>query len=104
MSKEDNNTESEVDPSLVFPKCGVLLSFLVDEFIEECGGREALEGLSSEQVCEQFIKPATIADTEPCSYCELLQRKNHNAYRKTAQVFISHAHQKEFLNVINALQ
>ena len=70
------------------------------EFYEECGGREALEGLTTKQVCERFIKPKT--QDLKSSYCDLLKGKGHKAYRETAQVFLSHAHQCEFLSgVVN---
>ena len=32
---------------------------MIDEFIEECGGREKLEGLSTREVCNQHLVPLT---------------------------------------------
>jgi tetratricopeptide (TPR) repeat protein len=90
------------DDSSVFPKAGVRLSYIVGEFYEECGGREALKGLTTKQVCEQFIKPKT--QERKSSYCDLLKDQGHKAYRETAQVFLSHAHGCEFLTVVDALQ
>ncbi len=90
------------DDSLVFPKAGVQLSYIVGEFYEECGGREALKGLTTKQVKEIFIKKHT--EKRQSSYCDLLKEQGHKAYGKTAQVFLSHAHQSEFLTVVDALQ
>ena len=59
------------DPNepLPFPKHGVHLSF-ANEFIAECGGRTALEGLTTTEVNDQFVKPATFAAQS--SYCDML--------------------------------
>ncbi len=94
--------ERSTDDSSVFPKAGVQLSYIVGEFYKECGGREALEGLTTKQVCEIFIKGIT--KERQSSYCDLLKEQGHKAYGKTAQVFLSHAHQSEFLTVVDALQ
>jgi tetratricopeptide (TPR) repeat protein len=102
MTAKDEIMTAKDDSSLVFPKAGVQLSYIVDEFYEECGGREALKCLTTEQVCEQFIKPKT--QELQLSYCELLKLQCHKAYEKNAEVFISHAHECEFLNVVDALQ
>ena len=93
---------SDSTSTLPFPNAGVKLSFVVDEFVRDCGGKEDLKGLTTEQVCEIYIKPKTLERRS--SYCELLKNESHGAYGDMAQVFISHAHQCEFLNVIEALQ
>ena len=90
------------DDLLVFPKAGVQLSYIVGEFYEECGGREKLKGLTTKEVCEQFIKPKT--QERQSSYCDLLKERGHKAYCKTAQVFLSHAHGSEFLTVVDGLE
>lgn len=83
-----------------FPKLGVKASYL-DEFIEDCGGRENLQGLTTAQVSKGFVKPMT--STDQCSLCEMLQRKKHDAVG-VATIYISHVYQYEFLNVIDSLQ
>lgn len=98
---EDPKTKSKANDS--FPKVGVSLSFLVGEFIDKvCGGREALIGMTTTEVCEQIIKPKT--QEQRISYCDLLRSERHPGYAETAAVFVSHAHQLEFLQVINALE
>jgi hypothetical protein len=61
-------TTAKDDSSLVCPKAGVQLSYKVDEFYDECGGREALKDLTTKQVCEQFIKSKT--QELQLSYCD----------------------------------
>ena len=85
---------------LPFPKDGVKLSF-VNEFYGFCGGREKLEGLSTTDVCEKFIKPAT--KMLEVSFCDLLKSAKHPAVG-VGQVFISHAWKYKFLDVVDALQ
>ena len=101
-------------------KIGIKLSYILKEFIPmKCGGKNALKGLSTGQVCEQFIKPIT-AEFQS-SYCEYInsttnttttQRQHGHSVGdadvdgsivRKAEVFISHAHQCEFLTVIDAL-
>jgi len=57
-------------------------------------------GLTTNDVCEKFIKPPTFA--QKSSYCELLRSQNHPAVG-TATVFISHAWKYYFLDVVDAL-
>ena len=81
------NDLTVVDGSfLPFPKDGVRLSF-IQEFFDFCGGREKLEGLTTTEVCNKFVKPAT--DSSQLSFCEYLKSQNHGAAAK-AEVFISH--------------
>ena len=82
-----------------FPKEGVRLSHL-DEFIRACGGKSELEGLTTTDVCEKFIKPWTF-ETQT-SFCEWLSLQEHPAVGK-ANVFISHAWQCQFLDVMEAI-
>jgi hypothetical protein len=53
-----------------FSKQGISLSYLLNEFVEECGGNEALKGLTTTDVCNTFVKPAT--ETCQSSYCDML--------------------------------
>ncbi len=82
-----------------FPKHGVRLSFY-QEFIEHCGGKSAFEGLTTTDVCEKFVKPAT-AELR-CSYCDMMRLTNSPAVGM-ATVFISHAWAYRFLDVCEAL-
>ena len=85
-----------------FPKAGVKFSFIVKEFLEECGGEEAIGDWTTAQVCEQVIKSRT-RDSQS-SYCELMKQRGHFAYGETPTAFISHAHSYKFLDVVNALE
>jgi tetratricopeptide (TPR) repeat protein len=82
-----------------FPQHGVQLSFL-DQFLQECGGRAALEGLTTTEVCDQFIKPMT--KSSQSSYCDFLREIGHEAVGE-ATVFISHAWKYNFLDVVDSL-
>ena len=53
-----------------FSKQGISLSYLLNEFVEECGGNEALKRLTTTDVCNTFVKPAT--ETCQSSYCDML--------------------------------
>lgn len=83
-----------------FPKLGVKLSF-IDEFIEFCDGKSRFEDLTTTDVCENFVKPIT--NDAKCSFCELLEHSNHPAVG-IASIFVSHAWQYKFLEVIEALK
>jgi len=85
--------------SLLFPKLGVRLCYLND-FISQCGGREVLEGLTTTEVCERFVKPLT--EKTQSSYCDLLHHINHPSVGE-AKVFISHAWKFQFLDVVDSL-
>jgi hypothetical protein len=54
---------------------------------QRCGGRDALVGLTTTDVCEHFIKPFTLASSS--SYCDLLKADNDPHVLDTANVFIS---------------
>jgi len=84
---------------LPFPKHGVRLSYYA-QFVEECGGRDALQGLTTTEVCDTFVKPATAR--LQASYCDLLAWQDHGAVGM-ASVFISHAWKYVFLDVVDAL-
>ena len=89
----------DTNKPLPFPKHGVHLSF-ANQFIAECGGRDALEGLTTTEVNDQFVKPATFAAQS--SYCDMLTSQHHEAVG-IATVFISHAWKYHFLDVVDAL-
>jgi hypothetical protein len=85
-----------------FPLHGLELSY-VEEFIEAHGGRQAFKGWTSDDVCQNIIKPMTTR--LQCSYCDLLRAIQHPAYKegKKADVFVSHAWKCRFLDVVDAL-
>ncbi|GFH59439.1 hypothetical protein CTEN210_15915 [Chaetoceros tenuissimus] len=110
-TKEDATADANISraahETIPFPKNGIKLSYLLNEFIDECGGREALEGLTTTDVCNQFVMPAT-KDYE-LSYCDMILEKAKSKRKlkrvvKTATVFISHAWKYKFLNVLDALE
>lgn len=82
----------------VIPKHGVVLSYLND-FIALCGGRAALTGLTTTDVCNQFVKKWT--EVQKCSYNDLLREMQHPAYRSQSGVFISHAWGYDFLDLVD---
>ncbi|CAB9512382.1 Kinesin light chain [Seminavis robusta] len=82
-----------------FPKSGVRLSHLA-EFIEACGGKQELEGMTTTDICEKFVKPWT--EETQTSFCDWLSINEHPAVGK-ANVFISHAWKCKFLDVMDAV-
>jgi len=89
-----------VASTLPFPKDGIRLSFLA-EFVLLCGGPAALQGLTTTDVNEKFVKPMTAATQQ--SFCEML-RSQSSPNVALAHTFISHAWKYEFLDVVDALQ
>lgn len=105
--------DEEKEDLHIFPKYGVRLSFC-NQFIESCGGREALRKLTTHEVCRQFIKPATKAIKTQSkdgmhrafSYCEMLLRsssKEFSAAVGIANVFICHTWSTYFLDTVDAM-
>ena len=84
-----------------FPKGGVRLSFF-NEFIQQCGGRDACIGKTTSDVCSEIIMKLT--GSYACSVCDLLHALNHTAYAGKADVFISHAWKYHFLDVVDILE
>eukprot|EP01031_Cornospumella_fuschlensis_P031768 gene31768-38398_t len=96
-------TNRRIDPTTcddAFPKLGVKLS-VFEEFIENYGGEEAFEGLTTTDVCETILKPITAPNN--CSYCDILMAAQHLGVG-VANVFISHAWKYKFLDVLEALK
>ena len=83
-----------------FPIGGITFS-LINNFIEECGGRSVLNGLSTSDVNKRYLKPLTIHMKS--SYCDYLKTIDVNSVRE-AQVFISHAWEYKFLDLVDSLQ
>ena len=99
--------KSKDNETIPFPKNGIKLSYLLNEFVEECGGREALIGKTTEDFNKEFAKPLT-KDYE-LSYCDMIlekAKKNDelDGIVQPATVFISHAWKYEFLHVLDALE
>jgi len=86
--------------ALPFSKAGVAVS-LLEEFVDQHGGRSRFTGLTTTQVCEDILKPVTLS--AQTSYCEYMELQNHHKVG-TATVFVSHAWLFHFLDVVNALQ
>ena len=85
--------------SLFFPTQGLSLAF-IDEFLEACGGRHRLEGLTTRGVIDRFIKPIT--SKSQSSYCEMLNQSSHPAVG-IAKVFACHSWSYLFLDTVDAL-
>ena len=83
-----------------YPVDGIKLSSL-NKFIDECGGRFALEDLTTTDVVKMFIKPFIIH--KKSSYCEYLKTIDPSSVGE-AQVFISHAWKYQFLDVVDTLK
>eukprot|EP01041_Mallomonas_annulata_P001942 gene1942-3766_t len=95
--KKDKAVEGSGPPP--FPKAGVKLRVFI-EFIELCGGNDAISGLTTTDICNKFLKPLTFM--RQSSYCELLTAQEHPDVGE-AKVFISHAWKFTFLEVVQAL-
>ena len=89
--------------SVSFPKSGLKLSYLLNEFPVLCGGRSVLEGKTTTDVNLHF--QMKITDSTKLSFCDHLkqQQPSHPAVG-IATVFISHAWMYLFLDVMDALQ
>ena len=82
----------------------------MNQFVDETGGREALKGLITTDICDRFVKPAT-KDYE-LSWCGMIVEKatphpdtsKLNGVVKPVTVFISHAWMYKFLDVLDALE
>ena len=86
-SRSETFPEYDASSGQSFNELGVELS-VSQEFIDICGGRDALKGLTTTEVCNRFLMPLTEALGQ--SYCDQL-RGSGCAHVKTANVFVSHA-------------
>jgi hypothetical protein len=64
--EKEQDREKETRP--IFPKDGVSLRGF-DDFISHCGGRERLVGLTTTEVCENYLKQMNLSQ----SYCNYLK-------------------------------
>lgn len=83
-----------------YPTIGIKLSYLND-FINICGGRKAFEGLKTEDVKYNFILPLT--SKKKTSFCDMLKDVNQGNQIGEANVFISHAWQCNFLEIVDII-
>jgi chaperonin cofactor prefoldin len=100
------NCQSGKGPPVVktsFPNLGIKFSYLSNEFIEECGGKAVLAGLTTREVCEKFIERGTIETKS--TYCEMLSKSGETKeFVGEATTFICHAWEYEFLQLVSALE
>lgn len=82
------------------PKCGVKLSFLL-EFVESCGGRWALTGKTTADVCEAYVKKVT--EQYRCSLSNLLEAMNHGGFGAKAEILSLMHGMYVFLDVVDIL-
>ncbi len=84
----------------LLPIDGIPLAYL-DDFIHQCGGRDALANKSTNQILQEYILPAT--NNFRCSYCNLLRIEQPN-YILDANVYVVHAGDMRFLDLIDTLK
>ena len=103
QSKFDQDTSISKNNSLEFPTEGVKLKWILDSFIPICG-IDKLKGLTTLQVCNDFVKKHTCE--QQSSYCRKLQNAGDDLAGVVGKptIFVSHAFDYEFLNVVDALQ
>ena len=53
---------------------GIKLSYLLNRFVKECGGRKALKNQTTYEVCDRYVKPKTKKDG--LSYCDMILQKS----------------------------
>ncbi|KAJ3030751.1 hypothetical protein HDV00_008726 [Rhizophlyctis rosea] len=80
------------------PLLGIRYSYL-EVFIERCGGKAALTGLTTAEVCKKFIEPFT---EQSQSFCDHLADESQT-YVTQANWFISHTWQYNFLEVVDSI-
>ena len=83
-----------------FPVDGAPLPFL-REFIDANGGEACFQGLTTDDVKDRFVVPATLASK--LSLCEQMQRAG-DARIQPATWFVSHAWRYRFLDLVRALE
>lgn len=82
------------------PKHGIRVRFL-DEFIDKCGGTDALQGLTTREVYQKHVIPGTAHCQQ--SVCALLEASDHPDVGP-AEVFISHAWDAQFMDLAAVLK
>lgn len=97
-------TEEELSfvPSAAFSKVGIKLTFLCNDFVDSYGGLDTFHEMTTKEVCIDFIKPKTF--DSKVSYCQWLIDNNRSEHVGDATVFISHAWEGNFKELIEALE
>lgn len=102
----DEDLQNEVlnEDSRPFPMLGISLAG-INDFIERCGGRAALQQMSTKDVCNMKLLPTTsMTGSSYCDYIEHHPDLRYSNYVSTANIFISHAWNSTFLQVIDAIK
>jgi len=95
---QDPSTESVNS----FPSQGITLKG-IKAFIKAHGGDDDFEDLTTLQVCEQFMRPATSSSSQ--SYCAAYKYNDrHVAHVAKATVYVAHVWKQKFLEVVQALE
>ena len=81
----------------------------IDEFISECGGEEALNTLTTRQVCQRFLKPMMekYAPGKGASYAHYTlkrQKQKKVSMVRDADIYVVHAWDSIFLDVVAAIR
>ena len=121
-SLQQEKSVSLVSETLPFPQEGISIT-AVNKFIELCGGKSLLQGMTTTEVNNEALMPLTFA--YKTSYCGLLDRQKaeqHEIYNKNLTMdmistceekeskenkpcaFISHAWKYQFLDVMDAIK
>ncbi|GFH57823.1 hypothetical protein CTEN210_14299 [Chaetoceros tenuissimus] len=101
-----DNANAPTLQTMTFTMNGIKLSYLLNQFVKDCGERRALRKRTTANVCKKYIKPKT--KRYGLSYCDMILEKAKSDCKLdgvvgTATVFISHAWQENFLDVLEAL-
>jgi hypothetical protein len=99
-STSTSTSTSNCNSTHVFPLDGMKLSGVMN-FVIKCGGGDALEGLTTEDVNNRFQKEFT--KDVGLSYCDMVKAENGSKVGK-ATVFISHAWKYKFMDLLSALK
>ncbi|KAJ3113986.1 Kinesin light chain 3 [Phlyctochytrium bullatum] len=79
---------------------GISLAYL-HHFVDACGGRAVLDGLTTTDMCNKFIMPAT--EHAQTSACKVLSSFGRTDAVSRASWFVSHVWKYPFLEVLDAL-
>lgn len=93
---------SSPPPLPPFPLDGITLK-VIEDFIESHGGTESFRGLSTSHVCNSIFKPMLNQKEIRKSWCDVL-KDGGSADVGKATVFVSHAWNYKFLDVIDVLR
>ena len=79
------------ESTLPFPKYGIKIC-IFDDFIEENGGIDVFQGLTTTDVCNKFIlAKGTKTELNKSSYWDIMNNEGNSNVNNKATVFISHA-------------